>query len=75
MAALRLKRLKDILGGCQLVLARNLEMLFLASAARRRYAADAALVFECLDIHRLLLRDSISRSAFARDGKQARQGR
>ena len=58
VAALRLERLKEVLGGCQLVLARNLEMLFLASAARRRYAADAALVFECLDIHRLLLRDT-----------------
>ena len=58
LAALRLERLKEILGDCQLVLARNLEMLFLASAARKRYAADAALVFECLDIHRLLLGDS-----------------
>jgi hypothetical protein len=58
MAALRLERLKEILGGCQLVLARNLEMLLLASAGRKRYAADAALVFECLDIHRLLLRDT-----------------
>jgi succinoglycan biosynthesis protein ExoL len=58
MAALRLERVKEMLGGCQLVLARNLEMLFLASAARRRYAADAALVFECLDIHRLLLRET-----------------
>jgi succinoglycan biosynthesis protein ExoL len=58
VAAMRLERLKEILTGCQLVLARNLEMLLLASAARRRYAADAALVFECLDIHRLLLRES-----------------
>jgi succinoglycan biosynthesis protein ExoL len=58
VATLRLERLKEMLGGCELVLARNLEMLFLASAARRRYAADAALVFECLDIHRLLLRDT-----------------
>jgi hypothetical protein len=58
MAALRLERLKDVLDGCQLVLARNLEMLLLASMARRRYAVHAALVFECLDIHRLLLRDA-----------------
>jgi hypothetical protein len=49
MAALRLERLKDVLDGCQLVLARM---------ARRRYAVHAALVFECLDIHRLLLRDA-----------------
>lgn len=59
MAALRLTQLKDVLDGCQVVLARNLEMLLLASMARKRYAADAALVFECLDIHRLLLRDGL----------------
>jgi succinoglycan biosynthesis protein ExoL len=59
MAAARLKRLRNVLDGCQVVLARNLEMLLLASMARKRYAADAALVFECLDIHRLLLRDAL----------------
>jgi hypothetical protein len=51
----RLDRLQRLLSGCQVVLARNLEMLFLATKARRRYAPNAALVFECLDIHRLLL--------------------
>ncbi len=35
-------------------LARNLEMLLLASAARRRAFPAAALVYECLDIHRLM---------------------
>jgi succinoglycan biosynthesis protein ExoL len=59
MAALRLERIKGVLDGCQLVLARNLETLLLASMARKRYAADAALAFECLDIHRLLLRDGL----------------
>jgi succinoglycan biosynthesis protein ExoL len=34
-------------------------MLFLAAKARRRYAPDAALVYECLDIHRLLLGKSL----------------
>jgi succinoglycan biosynthesis protein ExoL len=37
------------------ILARNLEMLVLAARARKRYAPDARLVYECLDIHRLLL--------------------
>jgi succinoglycan biosynthesis protein ExoL len=60
LVALRLERLKDIVSGCQVVLARNLEMLFLAAKARRRYASNAALVYECLDIHRLLLRNSPS---------------
>ena len=58
LAAVRIKRLKNVLDRCQLVLARNLEMLLLASMARKRYAADAALVLECLDIHSLLLSDS-----------------
>jgi succinoglycan biosynthesis protein ExoL len=59
LTALRLTRLEQALKECQLVLARNLEMLFLATKARRRYAPDAALVYECLDIHRLLLRSSL----------------
>jgi succinoglycan biosynthesis protein ExoL len=37
------------------VIARNLEMLAIASKARSRYAPSARLVYECLDIHRLLL--------------------
>jgi succinoglycan biosynthesis protein ExoL len=37
------------------LLARNLEMLLLAARARKRYAPLATLVYECLDIHRLLL--------------------
>jgi succinoglycan biosynthesis protein ExoL len=54
-AAMRLGRLEKILRGCQVMLARNLEMLFLAARARRRYAPNASLVFECLDIHRMLI--------------------
>jgi len=57
--AIRLKRLESVMRGSQVVLARNLEMLFLATKARRRYAPDAALVYECLDIHRLLLGRSL----------------
>jgi succinoglycan biosynthesis protein ExoL len=41
--------------GANVILARNLEMLVLAVRARRRYAPEAALVYECLDIHRILL--------------------
>ena len=41
--------------GADVVLARNLEMLIIASRARNLYAPRAALVYECLDIHRLLL--------------------
>jgi len=51
----RLQTFEGPLRDCQVVLARNLEMLYLAVNARRRYASGAALIFECLDIHRLLL--------------------
>jgi hypothetical protein len=36
------------------VLARNLEMLTLASVARRLHAPRARMAYECLDIHRLM---------------------
>jgi succinoglycan biosynthesis protein ExoL len=41
--------------GADVILARNLEMLLLAARARSRFAPAARLVYECLDIHRLLL--------------------
>jgi len=44
---------------CDVVIARNLEMLLLGAVARRRYAPRASLVYEALDIHRLLLSESI----------------
>jgi succinoglycan biosynthesis protein ExoL len=59
-AAMRLERLEKFLHDCQLIVARNLEMLFLAVKARRRYAPNAGLVFECLDIHRMLLGKGLS---------------
>ena len=42
-----------------ILLARSLEMLAIASAAKRNYAPKAALVYECLDVHRLMLSNSI----------------
>jgi succinoglycan biosynthesis protein ExoL len=41
--------------GADAVLARNLEMLLVAARARRLHAPHAALIYECLDIHRILL--------------------
>jgi succinoglycan biosynthesis protein ExoL len=41
--------------GSNAIIARNLEMLLLAARARNRYAPEAKLVYECLDIHRILL--------------------
>lgn len=36
------------------IMARNLEMLVIAAAARRLHAPRARLIYECLDIHRLM---------------------
>jgi succinoglycan biosynthesis protein ExoL len=52
--SLRLARLRDVVRGADVVLARNLEMLAVAAAARRAFAPRAKLVYECLDIHRLM---------------------
>ncbi len=38
-----------------IIIGRNLEMLALANRARAIFGADIPLVYECLDIHRLLL--------------------
>jgi succinoglycan biosynthesis protein ExoL len=42
--------------GTDVFIARQLETLALAAFVRRRLAPEASLVFECLDIHRLMLR-------------------
>ena len=48
-------RWQGSLAGCTIFVARQLEMLALAALTRRRIAPQAPLVFECLDIHRLML--------------------
>lgn len=45
---------REIAAGADIVLARNLEMLAIAAAARRVHAPRAKLVYECLDIHRVM---------------------
>ena len=57
-----LDRHADDVRDADVVLARNLEMLVLASRARKLYAPTASLVYECLDIHRMLLSHGISGS-------------
>ncbi|MEK1886008.1 MAG: glycosyl transferase family 1 [Phyllobacterium sp.] len=46
-----------------LIIGRNLEMLALANRAKRIFAGDVPIVYECLDIHRLLLRDDLTGKA------------
>jgi succinoglycan biosynthesis protein ExoL len=52
---IRMKQFAHLLADSDVIIARNLEMLVLAVSAARRYARGAGVVFECLDIHRLLL--------------------
>ncbi|WP_243626096.1 glycosyltransferase [Phenylobacterium hankyongense] len=54
-AALTSGRWRELLAGAEVVMARTLEMLAVAEAARRTCRLDAPLVYECLDIHRLML--------------------
>ena len=54
-AAANSGRWQKSLIGCTIFIARQLEMLALAALTRRRIAPAAPLVFECLDIHRLML--------------------
>ena len=58
------------------IIARNLEMLALAKRATAIYGRDVPLVYECLDIHRLLLNEGAAGKAmnaaqqyFARNAK------
>ncbi|ENN85068.1 succinoglycan biosynthesis protein [Rhizobium freirei PRF 81] len=46
-----------------LIIGRNLEMLALANRAKSVFGGDMPIVYECLDIHRLLLRDDVVGSA------------
>src|SRR5262249_5243376 len=51
----RLGGVAEHVRGANVILARNLEMLALAIRARKLHAPTAAVVYECLDIHRMLL--------------------
>lgn len=55
IAALTSSRWKPLLAGSQAVMARTLEMLAVASAARLSCGLAGPLVYECLDVHRLML--------------------
>lgn len=48
-------RWREAVAGAQVVMARNLEMLAIAARVRALAAPGANLVYECLDIHRMML--------------------
>jgi hypothetical protein len=55
LTALGAARLRKHLAGCDVIMARMLETLAVAAAARRLSDARGRLVYECLDVHRLML--------------------
>lgn len=59
LAALRAGGLREVLAGAQVVMARTLEMLTVADAARRLNKLKAPLVYECLDVHRVMLAEGL----------------
>ena len=55
-----LSTLRPYLQGATVIMAKQLEMLALAGTARRRYAETAALAYEFLDVHRLMVARSLA---------------
>lgn len=51
---LKLRAHRDKLAGADVIVARNLDMLAIAVAARRMIKPRPALIYECLDIHGLM---------------------
>ncbi|MDA5638764.1 MULTISPECIES: glycosyl transferase family 1 [Agrobacterium] len=75
-ASLSLGKLLSGIPTPDIILARNLEMLALAKRAMSIFGGQPALVYECLDIHRLLLNEgrpgqllNAAQRYFARDAK------
>jgi succinoglycan biosynthesis protein ExoL len=56
-------RFAGVLRGRDVVMARSLEMLVVAAAARRLHQRRARLVYECLDIHRLMVSPGLAGKA------------
>jgi hypothetical protein len=55
LAALGIERWRGQFARADVILARNLEMLAIAWAAKASCGLNARLVYECLDLHRLML--------------------
>jgi succinoglycan biosynthesis protein ExoL len=58
MAAARLHKWRTLIAGADVIMGRTLEMVSLAAMARARFAPSARLVYECLDVHRMMLSDN-----------------
>jgi len=58
-SALQLRRLLRSVEKPDVIIGRNLEMLAVANRAKSIFGGDMPVVYECLDIHRLLLRKDV----------------
>ncbi len=58
-AAMSLKKDLKNVPEPDVIVARNLEMLALADRASKKFGAKVPVIYECLDIHRLLLNDGL----------------
>lgn len=63
LALSRLGQLEDVIRRGDTIVARNLEMLLLGAVARRRFLPGKPLVYECLDIHRLMVGEGLASRA------------
>jgi succinoglycan biosynthesis protein ExoL len=61
-AMLTMPRWKSALADADVIMARQLETLLLAAIARRIAGSRAPLIYECLDIHRLMLKPGLVRT-------------
>lgn len=59
LTALKARRFRALLAGAEVVMARQLEMLAIAQAARLTCGLRARLVYEALDIHRIMVQDTV----------------
>jgi succinoglycan biosynthesis protein ExoL len=63
-AALGGHRYRRALSGADVILARTLEMLLVAQSARAICRSRASLIYECLDIHRVMLGSGVKGRVF-----------
>ncbi|WP_309089835.1 glycosyl transferase family 1 [Phenylobacterium sp.] len=59
LTALKSRRFRRLLAGAEVVMARQLEMLAIAQAARWTCGLRARLVYEALDVHRIMVQDTV----------------
>src|SRR5262245_50767431 len=63
-ALVKVLRRRTILRACQIFYARNIDMLFIAMAAKRLTGSRAVVVYEVLDVQRIFLGDRLINKVF-----------